>query len=64
MRRAFYDQMREPISKIDKEILTWTYRKDEGDNDEPKTLELDAILSGDDDVSKWRERHQLWYAQR
>ena len=64
MRRAFYDLMREPISKIDKEILTWTYRKDEGDTDEPKTLELDAILSGDDDVSKWRERHQLWYAQR
>jgi hypothetical protein len=64
MRRAFYDVMREPISKIDKEILTWTYRKDEGDNDEPKTLELDAILSGDDDVSHWRERHQLWYARR
>jgi hypothetical protein len=64
MRRAFYDVMREPISKIDKEILTWTYRKDEGDTDEPKTLELDAILSGDDDVSHWRERHQLWYARR
>jgi hypothetical protein len=64
MRRAFYDEMREPISKIDKEILTWTYRKDEGDTDKPKTLELDTILSADDDVSQWRERHQLWYAQR
>ena len=64
MRRAVYDEMREPISKIDKEILTWTYRKDEGDTDEPKTLELDAILNGDDDVSQWRARHQLWYAQR
>ena len=50
--------------KIDKEILTWTYRKNEDDTDEPKTLELDAILSGDDDVSHWRERHQLWYARR
>jgi hypothetical protein len=56
--------MREPISKIDKEILTWTYRKDEGDTDKPTTLELDTILSADDDVSQWRERHQLWYAQR
>ena len=56
--------MREPISKIDKEILTWSYRKDEDDTEETRTLELDAILSGDDDVSQWRERHQLWYAQR
>ena len=64
MRRAFYDVMREPISKIDKEILTWTYRKDEDDTEQPRTLDLDAILSTDDDVSQWRERHQLWYAQR
>ena len=64
MRRAFYQEVGEHISKIDKEILTWTYRKDEDDTDEPKTLELDAILSGDDDVSQWRARNQLWYAQR
>jgi hypothetical protein len=31
---------------------------------EPRTLDLDAILSADDDVSQWRKRHQLWYAQR
>ncbi|MDC0122292.1 hypothetical protein OAH99_01220 [Planktomarina sp.] len=64
MRRAFHDEMREPISKIDKEILTWSYRKDEDDTEETRALDLDAILSGDDDVSQWRERHQLWYAQR
>ena len=64
MRRAFYEEVGEHISKIDKEILTWSYRKDEDDTEEPKTLELDAILSTDDDVSQWRERHQLWYAQR
>ena len=64
MRRAFYDEMREPITKIDREILTWTYRKDEDDTEQPKTLDLDAILSADDDVSQWRKRHQLWYAQR
>ena len=64
MRRAFYDEMREPISKIDKEILTWTYRKDEDDSEDSTALDVDTIISGDDDVSRWRERHQLWYAQR
>jgi hypothetical protein len=64
MRKGFYEEVGEHISKIDKEILTWTYRKDEGDTDKPTTLDLDTILSGDDDVSRWRERHQLWYAQR
>ena len=64
MRKAFYEEVGEHISKIDKEILTWTYRKDEDDTDKPTTLELDTILSADDDVSQWRERHQLWYAQR
>jgi hypothetical protein len=64
MRRAFYEEVGEHISKIDKEILTWTYRKDGDDAEEPRTLDLDAILSADDDVSQWRKRHQLWYAQR
>ena len=64
MHRAFYDEMREPISKIDKEILTWTYRKDEDDSEDSTALDVDTIISGDDDVSRWRERHQLWYAQR
>ena len=59
MRRAFYDEMREPISKIDKEILTWSYRKDEDDTEETRTLDLDAILSGDDDASHWRETSTL-----
>ena len=64
MRRAFYEEVGEHIPKIDKEILTCTYRKDEDDAVEPRTLDLDAILSADDDVSQWRKRHQLWYAQR
>ena len=64
MRKAFHEEVGEHISKIDKEILTWTYRKDEDDTEQPRTLDLDAILSTDDDVSQWRERHQLWYAQR
>ena len=64
MRRAFYEEVGEHISKVDKEILTWTYRKDEGETDEPTTLELDTIISADDNVSQWRDKHQLWYAQR
>ena len=64
MHRAFYDEMGEPISKIDKEILTWTYRKDEDDSEDSTALDVDTIISGDDDLSGWRERHQLWYAKR
>jgi hypothetical protein len=64
MRRAFYEEVGEHISKIDEEILTWDYRKDTGNTSEAKTLDVNAILSADDDVSQWRERHQLWYAQR
>jgi hypothetical protein len=64
MRRAFYEEVGEHISKIDEEILTWTYRKDEDDTAEAKTLDVAAIVSADDDVSQWRERHRLWYAQR
>ena len=62
MRRAFYEEVGEHISKVDKEILTWDYRKD-ADND-LEDLDMDAILRADDDLSQWRGRHQLWYAQR
>jgi hypothetical protein len=64
MRRAFYEEVGEHISKIDKEILTWTYRKDEDDTGKSTALDVDTILSADDDVSHWRAKHQLWYARR
>jgi len=64
MRRAFYEEVGNHISKIDEEILTWDYRKAKDETTEVQTLELDAILSADDDVSQWRGRHSLWYAQR
>ena len=64
MRRAFYEEVGEHISKIDEEILTWTYRKDEDDTDASTALDLETIISADDDLSQWRSRHQLWYAQR
>ena len=64
MRRAFYEEVGNHISKIDEEILTWDYRKAKDDTLDVKTLDFDAILSADDDVSQWRGRHSLWYAKR
>ena len=64
MRRAFYEEVGNHISKIDEEILTCDYRKAKDDTLEVKALELDAILSAEDDVSQWRKRHSLWCAQR
>ena len=64
MRRAFYEEVGNHISKIDEEILTWDYRKAKDKTQEANTLELDAALSADGDVSQWRGRHSLWYAQR
>ena len=64
MRKAFFEVTGENISKIDEEILTWTYRKDRDDTVEAKTLNVDAILNADADVSKWRKRHKHWYASQ
>ena len=61
MRRAFYEEVVEHISKIDKEILTWTYRKDTDESNEAKAIDIDTIIAGDDDVSHWRDRHTVWY---
>ena len=61
MRRAFYEEVGEHISKIDKEILTWNYRKDTDESNEPKAIDIDTIIAGDDDVSQWRGRHSVWY---
>ncbi len=57
MRRAFYEEVGEHISKVDKEILTWNYRKD-ADTD-VEDLDIDTILHADDDLFQWRDRHQL-----
>ena len=64
MRKAFFEVTGENISKIDEEILTWTYRKDQDDTLEAKTLNVDAILNADADVSQWRERHKHWYGSQ
>ena len=64
MRRAFYEEVGEHISKIDEEIITWDYRKDKDHTLEANTLELDAVLNANGDVSQWQDCHSLWYAQR
>ena len=64
MRRAFYEEVGEHISKLDTEILSWTYRKDEDQPASATTLSVNDILGGDDDVSAWRQRQEWWYAER
>ena len=63
MRRAFYEEMGEHISKVDKEILPWTYRKVEQSDDQPASLSVEDIVKADDDLSQWKERHNMWYAR-
>ena len=63
MRRAFYEEMGEHISKVDTEILSWTYMKSD-DANLTSSPSVDEIISADDDLSLWRHRHQLWYASR
>ena len=63
MRRAFYEEMGEHISKVDTEILSWTYRKSD-DEELTSSPSVDEIITSDDDLSLWRHRHQLWYENR
>jgi hypothetical protein len=63
MRRAFYEEMGEHISKVDTEILSWTYRKSD-DANLTSSPSVDEIITSDDDLSLWRHRHQLWYESR
>ena len=50
MRKAFFEMKDENTSKINEEILTRTYRKDQGNIAKAKTLEIETIFSADDDV--------------
>ena len=64
MRRAFYEEMGEHISKIDTEILSWTYRKAEPTNSLKSAPSVEQIMLAEKDISLWRKRHQCWYASR
>ena len=64
MRRAFYEEMGEHISKVDTEILTWHYRKDDAQTNSSASPSIDQILKADNDASQWRARHGMWYASK
>jgi len=64
MRRAFFEVMGDHITKLDTEILSWTYRKDKDQPASATTLSVNDVLKGDDDVSAWRQRQDWWYAER
>ena len=57
MRRAFFEEMDEQISKVDKEILSWTDHKG---NNTPESPSVDQVLSALDESSQWEKRHYLW----
>ena len=60
MRRAFHEAFGESI-KVKEEIIDWSYRKDNTHNQEPQKIDIDTLLKADEDVSQWRERHNIWY---
>ena len=64
MRRAFYEEMGEHISKVDTEILSWDYMKDDEPASVDSTVTFDEIIAADDDLSLWRQRHEFWYESR
>ena len=64
MRRAFFEVMGDHITKLDTEILSWTYRKVEDQPASATTLSVNDVLRGDDDVSAWRQRQDWWYAEQ
>jgi len=64
MRRSFYEEIGEHISKVDSEVLTWHYRKDDTQANSSDSPSIDQILNADNDVSQWRERHNMWYSSK
>ena len=49
--------MNEHISKVDTEILSWTYYKEDNATESPS---VDQVLSALDESSQWENRHHLW----
>lgn len=60
MRRAFYARFQADIP-VNEEVIDWTYRKENTHNQEPQKIDIDTLLKADEDVSQWRERHNIWY---
>ena len=57
MRKAFFEEMGEHISKVDTEILSWSYYKEDNT---PESPSIDQVLSSLDEYSQWEARHHLW----
>jgi hypothetical protein len=57
MRKAFFEEMNEHISKVDKEILSWSYYKEDDTLENPS---VEQVLNALDEFSQWEQRHILW----
>jgi hypothetical protein len=62
MRRAFYERFESDIP-VKQELIDWTYRKQESENDDFPAIDIATLLKTDEDVSQWKKRHQEWYAR-
>jgi hypothetical protein len=57
MRKAFFEEMGEHISKVDTEILSWSYYKEDAT---PESPSVEQVLNALDESSQWEQRHDLW----
>ncbi|MDA9673613.1 hypothetical protein N9U01_04290 [Paracoccaceae bacterium] len=57
MKKAFFEEMGEHISKVDTEILSWSYYKEEAT---PESPSVEQVLNALDESSQWEQRHDLW----
>ena len=57
MKKAFFEEMGEHISKVDTEILSWSYYKEDAT---PESPSVEQVLNALDESSQWELRHDLW----
>ena len=60
LRRAFYNRFQADIP-VNNEVIDWTYRKQKSEDDNFPAINIDKLLKTDEDVSQWRQRHDIWY---
>ena len=60
MRRAFYERFQADIP-VKQELISWNYRKQESEDGDFPAIDIDTLLKTDEDVSQWRQRHDVWY---
>ena len=60
LRRAFYNRFQADIP-VNNEVIDWTYRKQKSEDDNFPAINIDKLIKADDDVSQWRQRHDIWY---